>query len=335
MFCIPLCAELHEGAAELRKYQGKPAPTINGKTKVSITSLMAAMAVDATSFLNEKCLIVLDAYFSVGPVFCILKQAIGAGGERLIHIVTRAKSNVVAYEEPPPKNGKRGRPRRYGCKRQLGSMFEEAQDCFKSTAIELYGQRKPISYLCLDLIWKPVQEKVRFVLVRDGKEQFVLMCSDLTLAAPDIILAYGYRFKIEVNLKVLKYLTGAFFYHFWTSAWPKLNKKSKFPPAVILDEDSQRLIGQTMNAIEGFVNFGCIATGILQIIALNLNETIWDRYLGWLRTITSAIPSEEIVRSVIQEEYFHNFRTFKDSAIYRIIMSKSKKADNEAMLMAA
>jgi len=328
---------LHEGAAELRKYQGKPAPTINGKTKVSITSLMAAMAVDATSFLNEKCLIVLDAYFSVGPVFCILKQAIGAGGERLIHIVTRAKSNVVAYEEPPPKNGKRGRPRRYGCKHQLGRMFEEAQDCFKSTAIELYGQRKTISYLCLDLIWKPVQEKVRFVLVRDGKEQFILMCSDLTMAAPDVILAYGFRFKIEVNLKVLKYLTGAFFYHFWTNAWPKLNKKSPGvgTPAAILDEDFQRLIGQTMNAIEGFVNFGCIATGILQIIALNLNQTIWDRYHGWLRTVTSEIPSEEVVRSVIQEEYFHNFRAFKNSAIYRIIMSKSKKADNDAMPMAA
>jgi hypothetical protein len=39
---------MHEGVAELRKYQGKPEPTINGKAKVSITSLMAAMAVETT-----------------------------------------------------------------------------------------------------------------------------------------------------------------------------------------------------------------------------------------------------------------------------------------------
>jgi len=326
---------LHEGVAELRKYQGKPEPTINGKAKVSITSLMAAMAVEATSFLDEKCLIVLDAYFSVGPVFLKLKQAIGAGGERLIHIVTRAKSNVVAYEDPPPKTGKRGRPRKYGPKQHLMELFDEAQDRFESTTIELYGQEKFITYLCLDLIWKPVKEKIRFVLVRDGKECFILMCSELALPAPDIILAYSYRFKIEVNLKVMKHLMGAFFYHFWTRAWPKLHKKGKADPVTTMDEDAQRLIGQTTNAIEGFVNFGCIATGLLQIIALNFDQIIWDRYLGWLRTVTSEIPSEEVVRSVIQEEYFHNFRTFKDSAIYQIIMSKSRKTDDEATLRAA
>jgi hypothetical protein len=326
---------LHEGVAELRKYQGKADPSINGKAKVSITTLMAAMAVETTSFLDEKCLIVLDAYFAVGPVFLKLKQAINAGGERLIHIVTRAKSNVVAYEDPPAKTGKRGRPRRYGTKYHLMELFDEAQDRFKSTTIELYGRRKSISYLCLDLIWKPVQEKVRFVLVRDGKDRSILMCSDLALLAPDIILAYGYRFKVEVNLKVLKQVMGAFFYHFWTSAWPKLNKKENFNPADTLDEEAQRLIGQTTTAIEGFVNFGCIATGVLQIIALNFKEIIWNQYLGWLRTITSDIPSEEVVRSVIQEEYFHNFQTFKDSAIYQIIMSKSRKANNAAMPMAA
>ena len=33
-----------------------------------------------------------------------------------------------------------------------------------------------------------------------------------------------------------------------------------------MSRDSERLIAQTTNAIEGFVNFGCIATGIFQII---------------------------------------------------------------------
>jgi hypothetical protein len=101
------------------------------------------------------------------------------------------------------------------------------------------------------------------------------------------------------------------------------------------DARSQRLIGQATNAIEVFVNFGCIATGILQIVSLNFHQTIWKKYLGWLRTVTSTIPSEEIVKSVIQQEYYHNFRFFNNSANYQIIMSKSRKRPENAVPLVA
>ncbi len=283
------------------------------------------MAVDTAKALGINCLIVLDAYFAVGPVFLLLKQAVDFNGERLIHIVTRAKSNVVAYEDPPPKTGCRGRPRKYGLKLKLSELFVDREDQFEETEIDLYGQCKTISFLCLDLIWKPIEDKVRFVLVRDGDGFFILMCSDSTLSAPAIIKAYSYRFKIEVNFKVLKHLTGVFFYRFWTTVCPRLAGKKQIDLSVIDDPRSERLINQAANAIEGFVNFGCIATGILQILSLNSVNTIWKKYTGWLRTFSSTIPSEEVVRSVIQEEYFYNFRDFKYSAIYRIIMPKSKK----------
>ena len=47
-------------------------------------------------------------------------------------------------------------------------------------------------------------------------------------------------------------------------------------------------------------------------------------YMGWLRTVSSSIPSEEVVQSVVQQEYFQNFRAFSNDAIYTIIMSKSR-----------
>ncbi|WP_026259482.1 hypothetical protein, partial [Desulfobacter curvatus] len=72
-------------------------------------------------------------------------------------------------------------------------------------------------------------------------------------------------------------------------------------------------------------NFGCIATGTLQILALNYNETIWQRYMGWLRTVTSNVPSEEVVQSVIQQEYYHNFSAFSTDAIYGIITAKARR----------
>ncbi len=296
---------------------------------------MAAMAAELVSVVGKRCIIVLDAYFAVGPVFLILQQTLDGRGERLIHMVTRAKKNVVAYHDPPPKTGRPGRPREYGSKLRLMDLFETMPGRFEQTTIELYGHCKEVSFLCLDMIWKPIGEKIRFVLVRDGSEQFILMCSDLQLLAPEIIRAYSYRFKIEVSFKVLKHLMGAFFYRFWTSVWPRIGTHNVSDLSSVDSPRSRRLIRQTTNAIEAFMNFGCIATGILQLVSLNFHQTIWGKYLGWLRTVTSTIPSEEVVKSVIQEEYYHNFRCFKDSAIYRIIMSKSRKSTVDAMPLAA
>ena len=73
---------------------------------------MANMTAELVCSVGKDCIIVLDAYFAVGPVFVILKQAVDDSGKRLVHIVTRAKSNVVGYQPPPPKTGARGRPRR-------------------------------------------------------------------------------------------------------------------------------------------------------------------------------------------------------------------------------
>ncbi|MCP3680809.1 MAG: hypothetical protein GY782_11365 [Gammaproteobacteria bacterium] len=296
---------------------------------------MALMTVDLVKELGGKALVVLDAYFAVGPVFLILKKLTKLTGERLVHLITRAKSNAVAYEDPPPKTGGRGAPRKYGAKLTIAKLFHDRLDEFQETTIEIYKKSQTVQYLCLDLIWKPIKEKLRFVLVIDDDSTFILMCSDLSLPARDIITAYSYRFKIEVNFKVLKHLMGVFFYHFWTKVWPKIANGKESDLSFCNDSRSKKLIRQTTNAIEGFVNFGCIATGILQILSLNCHQTIWKNYSGWLRTISSAIPSEETVRSVVQEEFFHNFRIFSNTMIYQIIMSKCRRPTDGELQVAA
>jgi len=132
------------------------------------------MAAELVGSVGKRCIIVLDAYFAVGPVFSILKQAVDDSGKRLIHIVTRAKSNVVGYQPSPSQTGRRGRPRKYGAKLNLMKLFETMAESFEQTSIELYGQSKTVCFLCLDLIWKPIGDKLRFVLVCDGAEQFIL-----------------------------------------------------------------------------------------------------------------------------------------------------------------
>jgi len=335
IFCVPLCAELHEGAEQLRKFQEKPTVSVNGKSKVSVTTLMASMAGSLVGGLNAECIIVLDAYFSVGPVFILLKEIARENGKRLAHIVTRAKSNVVGYEDPPPRTGKRGAPRKYGTKLKLRELFEQRVDSFQKTEVDIYGINKKVRFLCLDLLWKPIEEKVRFILIIDGSETFILMCSDLALLPEDIIAAYSYRFKIEVNFKVIKHVIGAFFCHFWTSAWPDIENNNQSDLSSCDNAHDKKLITETMNAIEGFVNFGCIATGILQILSLNFHESIWRRHTRWLRTISSTIPSEETVKFVIQEEFFYNFRDFRHTLIYRIIRPKIKKTNTIKSHLAA
>ncbi len=85
-------------------------------------------------------------------------------------------------------------------------------DAFEKAVIELYGICKTVSFLCTEQIWKPVGEKIRFVLLVDGSERINLICSNLNLSAPDIIRAYSYMFKIEVSFKVLKSLMGIFIF---------------------------------------------------------------------------------------------------------------------------
>ena len=91
--------------------QGKKPPVIGDNEKTSVTTLMAALAVQSISEIGAQTLLVLDAYFAVGPVFLLLKQATDVAGQRIAHMVTRAKNNVVAYEDPPPKTKRRGAPK--------------------------------------------------------------------------------------------------------------------------------------------------------------------------------------------------------------------------------
>ncbi|MCP4757513.1 MAG: hypothetical protein GY866_42180 [Proteobacteria bacterium] len=197
----------------------------------------------------------------------------------------------------------------------------ERRDQFRETTVEIYNKRKIILFLTSDLIWKPVGEKIRFVWVLDGAERFVLMCSDLNLSPEDAITAYGYRFKIEVTFKVSKHLMGAFSYHFWTGIWPKIGKENESDISDCSGSHPHTLIEETMNAIEGFVNFGCFAVSILQILSMKFHDTIWKRYGRRLRTVTFAIPSEETMKLAVQEEFYHNTRSFKNISINPIYIS--------------
>jgi len=325
-FCIPVVGELHEGAAALRKLQQKDWVECEEGKKITVVALMANLLKKVAEKLAEPCVAVLDAYFAVGPTFQAAKALSGSQGQRLLHIITRAKDNIVAYEEQPKAYGGRGRRPKHGKRLKLQELFCSGAREFSSLQARVYGEVKTLEVLCLDLIWGPVKDKLRFVLVKDDASTFILICSDLTMAPEEIIELYASRFKIEVAFKVLKHIVGGFCYHFWTKAWRDLKGKSlTLGQLAEMDERSKRLIAGAMNAIESFVNIALIATGLLQIIALEHAERVRNLHHWWMRTYPIDVPSEEMVKTVIQHEFYHNFRSFKHTAIYRIIRDKRRK----------
>jgi hypothetical protein len=69
----------------------------------------------------------------------------------------------------------------------------------------------------------------------------------------------------------------------------------------ITEPKEKEEIVATAIAIEVFTFIGCIAMGILKLIALHYPATAWNRFTGWLRTRTPGITSVETVRASLQE----------------------------------
>ncbi len=75
-----------------------------------------------------------------------------------------------------------------------------------------------IQYKVRDLLWRPAGQLVRFVaVIHPTRGSCLLMCTDTSLAAIEIIRLYGLRFKTEHTFKQAVRLIGSFNYHFWMS----------------------------------------------------------------------------------------------------------------------
>jgi hypothetical protein len=101
-----------------------------------------------------------------------------------------------------PSPGRRGRPRKYGEKTWLQSLFAQPDEMQKAIS-PVYGEgqgkhKVTIRYRVRDLLWKPAGVVVRFVAVcHPIRGNIILMSTDMNLGALEIIQLYALRFKIE------------------------------------------------------------------------------------------------------------------------------------------
>ena len=108
---------------------------------------------------------------------------------------------------------------------------------------------------------------------------------------------------------MLKSVLGAVAYRFWSKRLPRharnprKNATLKAPPKEHLES-----VRRTWQACERFVMLGCIAVGLLQLVALKFPDQVWDGFRMFLRTRSRTLPSERTVKAVLGQELAQNFR---------------------------
>jgi hypothetical protein len=325
-FCLPLEARLHQGFAHLGA--AKSTPTDRDTQGV----MLVQMALDFALRHDRLSIVVLDAFCSIGAVFELANSVWSmALKQPYLTILTRAKKSYVAYLDPlVPTPKPRGRPKKYGDKIKLKTVFETHQEQFLQAECQVYGHVERISYLALNLLWKPRKGPVRFIFAITSRGPLILMCRDLTMAPLLAIELYCARVRVETMFSMLKSVLGAFAYRFWSkyvprhSRKPKKNAALKPPPLQHLAE-----VYQTWQACEGFVMLGCIALGLLQLIALKFPGPIWAAFTRFLRTRSRALPSERTVKEVLAQELTLDFHNPKPSAMMQAIHRLGQSPDDD------
>jgi hypothetical protein len=284
VFAVPLAIHIHEGVV----WSNRDKRTLLDKMLNLISSLK----------VPEPCYFVADTYYAAGKVVNgLLRQG--------NHLVSRVKSNAVAFLPTEPQNGprKRGRPKLYGRRVRLKSLAADVKSMDVAVS-PVYGERSvKIRYRVRDLMWRPVGRLVRFVaVVHPTRGTIVLMTTDLSLEVMDIIRIYGLRFKIELTFKQAAHQIGLFAYHFWMMEMKPLRYRNGNQYLHRATDQYRDQVRRKIHAYHVFMQAGAIAHGLLQYLASEFTELVWASSGSWLRTIRPGVPpSEFIVENVMRQ----------------------------------
>ena len=94
---------------------------------------------------------------------------------------------------------------------------------------------------------------------------------------------------------------GTYAYHFWMA---KMRRRPRGSGNQDIRKQPRRYkddVRRKIAAYHRFVQLGCIAQGLLQLLALEHRPTVWQRFRSWLRTMNpEQPPSESVVAQALR-----------------------------------
>ena len=321
VFALPLACRIHEGTV----FSNRDQRTLLDKMILLIDSLG----------LKKPFYFVADAYYASGKV---VRGLLPQGN----HLVTRVKSNSVAFFPPTPpppcRPRPKGRPAQYGKKIKIASLLKDVGR-FQEAPSPVYGEKGlTLRFRTADLLWRPVGILVRFVVVLHPlRGAILLMGTDLTLPPWDIIRIYGLRFQIEVSFKQALPVIGAYAYHFWMAAMTPIRRVSGNQYLHHKSEAYRNAIRRKIAAYHRHIQLGLIAQGLLQILSATQPKLVWRSFGSWIRTIRPGLaPSEQVVAVALRNTLPEFLATApKTSILVKFIRQRLDLSRTEGTSLAA
>jgi len=285
VFSVPLASRIHEGL--------KKTP----RDKRTLLDRMVELLFDTVP-ADLGGVLVADAYYASKNV---IDPLLSNGW----WLVTRLRSNAVAYEEPTEDMQPRGagRKRIYGEKVNLrdladGEMIEVESPVYGESGVM-------ILYRCVDLLWRPVGRLVRFVIVvHPTRGRIFLLSTDITLSPETIVSIYGLRFKIEASFKQMVRTLGGYMYHFWMKMMTPLKRRSGDTYVHKETKTYRERVERKMTAYHLFVQTAIVAQGLMMYLALTCPKLVWRRFGSWMRTMNvNSVPSEFVVSTALRNTF--------------------------------